>query len=115
MTGRAGNSLTYPRIVEVVTGSGITQTELGQAVGASVRTVQNWAKGEATPKGAKVTRLLDLSYLIEQLKSAYTEEGIGIWLHSRNRNLDGQRPIDLIVAGHLDEVLEEAERISGAM
>jgi len=112
---RLQNSPTYPRIVEIVTGSGITQAELGEAVGASLRTVQNWARGDATPKGVKVTRLLDLSYLVEQLQAAYTEEGIGIWLHSRNRNLGGSRPIDLIVGGQLDEVLEEAERVAGAM
>lgn len=38
-----------------------------------------------------------------------------IWLHSRNRNLGAERPIDLILTDRLDEVLEEAERLAGAM
>lgn len=108
-------SRTYTRIVATVTSSGMTQAELGQAVGSSLRTVQNWAKGDSSPTGSKVRRLLDLHFLIEELKTAYTEEGIEIWLHSRNRNLQNQRPIDLITSGQLDEVLEEAQRVSGSM
>ncbi len=108
-------SPTYGLIVQTVTNSGITQAQLGQAVGASTRTVQNWASGEVTPRGPKVRRLLDLKYLVEQLQTAYTDEGVQIWLHSRNRNLDTERPIDLILTDRLDEVVEEAERVAGAM
>lgn len=113
--GQASDSLTYLRIVDDITRSGITQTELGQAVGASLRTVQNWAAGNGTPAGAKIRRLLDVQYIVRELREAYTEEGVRIWLHARNRNLDGQRPIDLLAAHQYDEVLAEAERVSGAM
>lgn len=109
------DSLTYLRIVDDITRSGITQAELGQAVGASLRTIQNWAAGNATPAGAKVRRLLDIQYIVRELREAYTEEGVEIWLHARNRNLDGRRPIDLLAAGQYDEVLAEAEHVSGAM
>jgi transcriptional regulator with XRE-family HTH domain len=112
---QAPNSLTYLRIVDDITRSGVTQAELGQAVGASLRTVQNWAAGNGTPVGAKVRRLLDVQYIVRELRVAYTEEGVQIWLHARNRNLDGQRPIDLLAADKYDEVLAEAERVSGAM
>ncbi len=111
----AAGSLTYLRIVEEVTDSGLTQRELGQVVGASVRTVQNWAKGDASPSGAKVKRLLDLNYLIRTLRDVYTDEGVEIWLHSKNRNLDGERPIDLLTQGNLEVVLLEAQRLSEAM
>ncbi len=108
-------SLTYLRIVEQVTGSGISQKELGSAVGASVRSVQNWATGESAPRGGSRTRLLDMKYIVEELRAVYTEEGVNIWLHARNRNLDGDRPIDLLTAGEVDRVVEEAQRLSGAM
>lgn len=112
---QVSHSQSFPRIVSVVTDAGITQAQLGQAVGSSLRTVQNWAKGDTTPTGAKVRRLLDLSFLIEELQTAYTEVGIQIWMNSRNRNLAGCRPIELLTEGRIDEVLEEAQRISGAM
>lgn len=111
----AAGSLTYLRIVEQVTGSGISQRELGSAVGASLRSVQNWATGESAPRGGSRTRLLDMKYIVEELRTIYTEEGVSIWLHARNRNLGGDRPIDLLTAGEVDRVVEEAQRLSGAM
>ncbi len=111
----AAGSLTYLRIVEQVTGSGISQRELGSAVGASLRSVQNWATGESAPRGGSRTRLLDMKYIVEELRAVYTEEGVNIWLHARNRNLGGDRPIDLLTAGEVDRVVEEAQRLSGAM
>jgi DNA-binding transcriptional regulator YiaG len=107
--------LTYLRIVDDITRCGLTQTELGHAVGASLRSVQNWASGTGAPAGVKVRRLLDVQYIVGELREAYAEEGVQIWLHARNRNLEGHRPIDLLAAGQYDEVLAEAERISGAM
>ena len=75
----------------------------------------NWAKGDASPTGAKVERLLDLNYLIRMLREVYTDQGVEIWLRSRNRHLEGQRPIDLLTEGALDQVLLEAQRLAGAM
>jgi len=107
--------LTYLRIVEQVTGSGISQLELSAAVGASVRSVQNWASGSAAPRGASRERLLDVRFIVEELQSVFTVEGVEIWLHARNRNLGRARPIDLLTSGEVDRVLEEAQRLSGAM
>lgn len=114
-TRASSGNLTYLRIVEQVTASGITQKELSDAVGASVRTVQNWASGAAAPTGVRARRLLDLKYIVEELGVVYTEEGVEIWLHARNRNLGGRRPIDLLTTDDLDEVLAEVRRVSGAM
>lgn len=111
----AQGNLTYLRIVEQVTSSGISQRELGSAVGASPRSVQNWVSGEATPRSGSRKRLLDVKYIVDELQEVYTPEGVDIWLHSRNRNLGGQRPIELLTAGHVDEVVEEAQRLSAEM
>ncbi|HEU5271661.1 MAG TPA: hypothetical protein VFU36_17170 [Jatrophihabitans sp.] len=56
-----------------------------------------------------------MQYIVRELREAYTEEGVQIWLHARKRNLDGQRPIDLLAADRYDDVLAEAERVAGAM
>lgn len=111
----AHGNLTYLRIVEQVTGSGISQQELGDVVGASVRSIQNWASGHAAPRGGSREKLLDVQYLVEELRNVYTDEGIEIWLRARNRNLGGTRPIDLLTAGDVDAVLDEARRLAGAM
>jgi transcriptional regulator with XRE-family HTH domain len=103
------------RVVNEVTRAGITQAELAKAVGSGARAVQNWASGQNTPRGEAVKRLLDVRTVIELLSDSYTDEGIDIWLHSRNRNLDMRRPIELITEGQIDRVLEEAKWVAGGM
>jgi len=113
-TGDPG-TMTYLRILEEVTSSGITRSELSKAVGAAERTVQTWAAGTSKPTGLRAQRLLDVQMIVQLLSDTYTREGIRIWLNSRNRNLSLRRPIDLLEAGDIDAVLEEADRISGGM
>lgn len=113
--GREVSGLTYARIVDQVTRTGVSQSELAEALGTSVRTVQNWAVGHSTPRGDSREKLLDVQFLIDELRDVYTDEGIGIWLRARNRNLGGARPVELITDGHFDQVLEEAQRLAGAM
>jgi hypothetical protein len=60
-------------------------------------------------------RLLDIHTIVELLSDSYTNEGIDIWLHSRNRNLEMRRPIDLLIEGQVDEVLDEAKWVTGGM
>lgn len=111
---RDRGNVTYMRIVDDVTASVITQAELASAVGTSVRTVQNWARG-GTPRGTTATRLVDVQHLVNELREVYTDEGIQIWLRSRNRNLNGRRPIELLAEDQLDAVLDEVERVIGGM
>jgi ribosome-binding protein aMBF1 (putative translation factor) len=107
--------LTYVRIVHQITRTGLSQTDLADAIGASLRTVQNWATGQSTPRGDSREKLLDVQFLIDELRDVYTDEGIGIWLRARNRNLGDARPVELITSGHMDRVLTEAQRLAGAM
>ena len=108
-------SVTYMRVVNEVTNAGISQSELAQAVGSATRTVQNWATGHNTPRGGAVKRLLDVRMVVQLLSDSYTDEGIDIWLHSRNRNLEMRRPIDLLTEGQIDRVLDEAKWVAGGM
>lgn len=108
-------SLSYLGVLEMVTEAGITQAEVAKAVGASARTVQNWASGANPPRGKNAERLLDLHTIVDVLRDSYTPEGIQIWLRSRNRNLDLQRPIDLLLSGDATAVLDEARWVAGGM
>jgi uncharacterized protein (DUF2384 family) len=111
----ANRGLSFVRVLEDVTDAGITQAELGRAVGASLRTVQNWAAAATVPAGIKAQRLIDMQYIVRELRSVYTDEGVRIWLNSRNYNLDRRRPIDLLTEGKVEQVLDEAERVAQAM
>jgi hypothetical protein len=79
-------------------------------------TARNWKlNAHNTPRGKTAERLLDIRTIVELLSDSYTEEGIDIWLHSRNRNLDMRRPIDMLTEGQVDRVLEEAKWVGGGM
>lgn len=112
---RSPSNVSYMRIVDDVTATVITQAELAHAVGASVRTVQNWSRGGAAPRGHTAIRLVDMQYLIGELREVYTDDAIQIWLRSRNRNLGGERPLDLLASDRYDEVLTEAQSIVRGM
>ena len=109
------HNMTFARIVDQVTEAGLTQKELSSAVGASLRTVQNWASGESAPRGLSQHRLLELKYIVEELSVVYTDEAVEIWFRARNRNLHGRSPLDLLGDGNIDAVRREAERVAGAM
>ena len=91
----------------------LSLVEIGQVTGVGDRAVQNWARGTSRPEGASRDRLLELKYVIEQLSDVYTDEGIEIWLHARQRSLDGRQPIELLRQGQFEEVLAAVERLAG--
>lgn len=109
------SNVSFMRIVDDVTDTVLTQREFAHAVGAAERTVQNWSRGQTKPRGAAADRILDLAYLVSELREVYNDEGIEIWLKSRNRNLALQRPIDLLSEGKVDDVLAEVNRVVGGM
>ena len=91
----------------------LSLAEIGQITGVGDRAVQNWARGSSRPEGASRDRLLEFKYVMEQLSDVYTAEGIEIWLHARQRDLEGQRPLDLLGQGRFEAVLSVIERLAG--
>lgn len=106
----------YARYVEDVRTQALTTQELADVVGVHARQISNWASGQNTPTGARRDRLLEVHYVVQQLREIYTREGAEIWLHGRKRSLGGQRPIDLMRAGQFTDVFHAIDRLrSGAM
>ncbi len=101
----------YPRVVADLRGSALSTAEIGALTGVSERQVQRWASGTSRPEGDSRSRLLELKYVIDLLREVYTEEGVEIWLHGRNRGLGGKRPLELLEVGQFDVVLEAIERL----
>ena len=95
---------------------GLTAQEVASVVDVQVRQVQHWAAGNNRPQGIARERLLELDYIVELLSEIYDDEGIEIWLHSKNRSMEGQRPLDVLVGGDFQTVSAAVERLaSGAM
>lgn len=112
----AASGASYPHIVEDVRRLGVTTSELAQMTGVRERQVQHWVAGSSKPQNETRDRLVDVHYLVLQLKEVYKPEGVEIWLHSRNRGLDGRRPIELLIDGDFEPVLKAVDRLrTGAM
>lgn len=106
----------YARLVDDLREAVLTNAELAEITGVKIRQVQHWASGAHRPQGDAKDRLLELHYIVERLLEVYKPEGADIWVHGRNRSLDGQKPIDLLRAGAFERVLAAVERLaSGAM
>ena len=112
----AAESGYYARIIRDLRETALTTEEIAGIVDVQERAVYNWASGTHRPKADARDRLLEVAYIVEQLKNIYTAEGVDIWIHARNRSLGHERPIDLLRSGNFAPVLNAIERLSmGAM
>lgn len=106
----------YAQIVSQLRERALTTQELADVIGVQSRQVSNWASGKNIPRGENRERLLEVDYIVGQLRDIYTREGAEIWLHGRKRSLDSRRPIDLMREGRFQTVLNAIERLRhGAM
>lgn len=116
MTTDAAAGFSYPSLVDEIRKSGLALSEIGRITGVRERQVQNWASGSSRPSSETRDRLVDVHYIVRQLGAVYRPEGIEIWLHARNPQLGGERPIDLLIGGKFQPVVAAVERLAtGAM
>jgi len=112
----AASGFSFPSLVEEIRANGLTAAEIGQITGVRERQVQNWAAGSSRPTAETRDRLVDIHYLVRQLRNVYLAQGVEIWLHARNPELNDQRPIDMLVEGRFEPVVHAVQRLrSGAM
>jgi DNA-binding XRE family transcriptional regulator len=87
---------------------GLTQTEMAQALGVSLRTVQNWERNGGR---ARTHRLRDLEELWDILQEVMSDAEIPAWLKSENGTFGGRRPIDLLAEGKTRDIIVEFRRL----
>jgi uncharacterized protein (DUF2384 family) len=108
-----GGGQLYSRIVSELRGRHFSAAELSDLVAVSERQIHRWGAGTSRPDGRSRERLLTVNYIVDLLRDVYTDEGVEIWLHAPNRELDAQRPIDLLKADKAAPVIEAIERLRG--
>lgn len=116
MSAAAEAGFSYQSIVEEIRSAGVAVSDIARATGVRDRQVQHWAAGSSRPRDETRDRLVDVHYIARQLAEVYRPEGVEIWLHARNPELDGARPIELLGAGEFQPVVLAVERLmNGAM
>lgn len=114
---RASGQAADPQVARVIARvreqAGLTVAEIAEIVGVGARQVQNWAAGHGTPANSqRLRQLLDLQYVLDLVSEVFDDEGSLMWLHARNRQLDGSRPLDLVASGETDKVIALLERLA---
>lgn len=80
--------------------------DVANVLGIRPETVSRWKQGKSFPRSDAERTLLDLEYVVDQLTDLYEPDEARLWLFSRQKLLDGTRPVDLIQQGRTDEVLQ---------
>lgn len=107
MTVVLDRAVEAPEIVHALKSYGLTQADVGSVAGVSDRAVRGWAVSSVRPD--HYDRLTELRDLVVLLSDSLTRRGVGQWFHARNRLLDGQRPLDVLMAGRGQDVRGAAQ------
>ncbi len=84
---------------------GLKTTDVANVASVSPATVSRWSMGSAFPHPKTQLMISDLRYVVDRFAEFYSPEETRVWLYSKHRLLDSERPLDLIHAGRADKVL----------
>jgi transcriptional regulator with XRE-family HTH domain len=84
---------------------GIRSRDIAQLLNTSPETVSRWNNGKVDPQREHLNALLALEWMVDQLAVLYSPEDARLWLFSRQKLLNGDRPVDRIQSGNIDDVL----------
>ena len=91
---------------------GLKKSDVANVTTVSPATVSRWTSGKASPHPKTQLVISDLRYVVDLLADLYSPDETRVWLYSRHRLLNGERPIDLIHHGRTDEVLAVIESLN---
>ena len=89
--------------------------DIANVIGSRPETVSRWNKGKAFPQPDKELLLLDLEYIVDQLSDFYEPKEARMWLYSRQKLLQGERPVDLIQTGKAKEVINVLDQLNAGV
>jgi hypothetical protein len=89
---------------------GLSDVQIGRAVGAAPSTVREWFALRSSPTGARAERVAELAEIVDRLARLIDPSYIPVWLSKPIQGLGDEKPLDLIAAGEARRV---AQLISG--
>ena len=90
---------------------GLNGTDIANVTDVSKATVSRWRNGTKRPQPASERVLSDLVYVVKRLEDYYTTDEIRMWLYARHPQLEGQRAIDLIHSGRVEDIFRVLDRL----
>lgn len=99
------------RIESIERKGGIRSIDIANILGTRPETVSRWNLGKAFPRPETERLLLDLEYIVDLLSDFYDPMETRLWLYSRQKLLDGKRPVELIQEERTDVVLQALDQL----
>ncbi|MDP8942804.1 MAG: helix-turn-helix transcriptional regulator [Actinomycetota bacterium] len=105
---RADVAVSYPRLpasapvneaVQAREIGGLSEADIARATGAARTTARAWLAGRRFPAGEHAERLAELLALVERLADVIPPRFIRSWMRKPLRELDDDKPLDVIAAG----------------
>jgi transcriptional regulator with XRE-family HTH domain len=84
------------------------QAEVARALGVDRSRVTRWLR-DAAPDADNRRKLESVEYAMARLLQTFRQETAVSWLYGLNAHLGDRRPIDLLIAGRVSEVLAAIE------
>jgi transcriptional regulator with XRE-family HTH domain len=92
------------RLEKIIEKGGIRGREVAQLLDTTPETVSRWKSGRTEPQPERLQKLLILEWLIDELAELYGPDEARLWLFSPHKLLGGERPVDRIREGRIDDV-----------
>lgn len=105
------NSPLAQRLENIETQAAISAREVAQLLNTRPETVSRWKSGKAFPQPDSRDLLLRLEYLIGEMAELYQPQEAHLWLFSPHKLLGGERPVDRISIGQVNDVLALIEQL----
>ena len=93
------------RLQSIRTKGAMKNVDVANLLELRPETISRWNQGRAFPHPDTEKKLLELEYVIDQLSDFYDPREARLWLFSRQKLLDGEKPAGLIQQGRTVEVL----------
>lgn len=87
-------------------GDVVDTADLARVTETNPRSVARWRSQETTPRRDAEERLLELRAVVELARSVMSDDAARLWLRSPDRDLDYEKPLDLIAAGQYRRVID---------
>ena len=83
---------------------GLTTAALASGLAVHPKTIERWREGGVDPNEAGRRRLEKLGAILRLAAGLLKPEACREWFHSPNQTLGGDRPLDVLSRGELDQV-----------
>jgi transcriptional regulator with XRE-family HTH domain len=93
------------KLEEIQKKSAMRAIDVANLLGTRPETVSRWNQGKAFPRPETQQLLLELEYIVDQLSDFYEPQEARLWLFSRQKLLDGEKPAELIQKGDFASVI----------